>query len=126
MKTLLISLAVLLSFAVGAQTEVDFLSAVGKKDFTNIESYLSSNVTFCVNDKQNKIKRSTAVSQLKEFMDSKKIVKFKILHNGKSSDESSSYRVARMKTQDGTYRIFAYSEVIGGSSKVIEIRIDSM
>lgn len=126
MKTLLISLAVLISGAVEAQTEVDFLNAVGKKDFSNIESYLSSNVTFCVDDKQNKLKRSSAVSRLQDFMSTKKVLKFKILHNGKSSDRSSSYRVARMKTEGGTYRIFAYSEVSGSTSKVIEVRIDSM
>jgi len=109
-----------------AQTEVEFLNAVGEKDFTNLESYLAGNVSFCIDDDQKKVRKSKAISELKSFLKGKNIQKFKILHNGKSSDKSSSYRVARIKTEVGTYRIFAYSERKKGVSKVIEIRIDTM
>jgi len=126
MKNLLIALVTFISMGLNAQTEVDFLNAVGKKDFTNLESYLAGNVSFCIDDDQKKVRKSKAISELKSFLKDKNIQKFKILHNGKSSDKSSSYRVARIKTQEGTYRIFAYSERKGGVSKVIEIRIDPM
>jgi hypothetical protein len=126
MKSLLIVLVTFVSINLSAQTEVDFLNAVGKKDLSNVGSYLASNVSFCINDNQKKVSKATAISELEKFLSSKKIQKFKILHNGKSSDKASSYRVARIKTQDGTYRIFAYSEGVGQASRVVEIRIDPM
>lgn len=126
MKSLLIALVTFVSMGLSAQTEVDFLNAIGKKDLSNIGAYLAPNVSFCINDDQKKVSKATAISELDKFLSTKKIQKFKILHNGKSSDKASSYRVARIKTQEGTYRIFAYSEGSGGSSKVVEIRIDPM
>ena len=126
MKNLLICFIAFLGFNANAQTEVDFLNAIGKKDFSNIQSYMASEISFCINDNQKKIKRSKAVSEIESFLSDKTVQKFKILHNGKASDKSSSYRVARMKTQSGTYRIFAYSETVGGSAKVVEVRIDPM
>jgi hypothetical protein len=126
MKNLLLALLTIITMGLNAQTEVDFLNAVGKKDLSNASAYLAQNVSFCINDNQKKISKSTAISELNKFFSNKKIQKFKILHNGKSSDKSSSYRVARIKTQKGTYRIFAYSEGAGSSSKVVEIRIDPM
>lgn len=126
MKSLLILLVTFVSMSLSAQTEVDFLNAVGKKDLSSVGTYLAPNVSFCINDNQKKISKASAISELEKFLADKKIQKFKILHNGKSSDKASSYRVARIKTQEGTFRIFAYSEGSGESSKVVEIRIDSM
>ena len=126
MKSLLITLVTFVSMGLSAQTEVDFLNDIGKKDLSNIGAYLAPTVSFCINDNQTKVSKATAIEELKKFLSTKKIQKFKILHNGKSSDKTSSYRVARINTQEGTYRIFAYSEGSGGSSKIVEIRIDPM
>ena len=126
MKTLLINIFLLTAVSISAQTEVDFLNALGKGKMENLDSYLSANVNLCINDKQEKIDKSSAIKKIKTFLETKKVVKYKILHNGKSADKNSSYRVARIKTQDGTYRVFAYSETVGGKSKVVEVRIDAM
>jgi len=126
MKSLLIALVTFVSMDLSAQTEVAFLNAVGKKDLSNVGVYLAPTVSFCINDNQAKVSKTEAIEELKKFLSTKNIQRFKILHNGKSSDKASSYRVARIKTQDGTYRVFAYSERSGGSSKVVEIRIDHM
>lgn len=126
MKAILIVLVTFVSMNLDAQTEVDFLNAIGKKDLSNVGAYLAPYVSFCINDNQKKVSKSTAISELEKFLATKKVQKFKILHNGKSSDKASSYRVARIKTQEGTYRIFAYSEGTGLSSRVVEIRIDPM
>lgn len=126
MKTILINIFLLAAMSVSAQTEVDFLNALGKGNMENLDSYLSSRVNLCIDDSQEKIDKSTAIKKIKTFLESKNVVKYKILHNGKSADKNSSYRVARIKTQDGTYRVFAYSESVGGSSKVVEVRINAM
>jgi len=126
MKTILINILLVSALSVSAQTEVDFLNDLGKGNMENLDTYLSSSVNLCINDNQEKIDRSSAINKIKAFLKTKKVTKYKILHNGKSADKNSSYRVARLKTKDGTYRIFAYSENSGGASKVVEVRIDAM
>lgn len=126
MKTILINIFLLFTLSISAQTEVDFLNALGKSKMENLDSYLSGKVNLCINDNQEKINKSAAIRKIKSFLNSKKIIKYKILHKGKSADKNSSYRVARIKTSSGTYRIFAYSENRKGKSKVVEVRIDAM
>ena len=126
MKTLLLNIFLLAALSISAQTEVDFLNALGKGNMKNLDSYLSSEVNLCINDNQEKIDRSNAINKISAFLKAKKVLKYKILHNGNSTDKNSSYRVARIKTQSGTYRVFAYSENRGGTSKVVEVRIDAM
>lgn len=123
---LLFTLLTVFAINTQAQTEVDFLNAIGKKDLSQLSTYLATNVSFCIKDDQKKISKAETINELKAWLEGKKIVNFKILHNGKSSDKASSYRVARMKTQTDTYRVFAYSEGEGASAKVVEVRIDSM
>jgi len=126
MKTILLGVFTFVSVALSAQTEVDFLNAIGKKDVPSAKSLLASSVTFCINDKQKKISSTNVVNELTSFVEDIDIKNFKILHNGKSADKTSSYRVARLKTNEKTYRIFAYAEVENGTSKVVEVRIDEM
>ncbi|MDF1698240.1 MAG: DUF4783 domain-containing protein [Saprospiraceae bacterium] len=126
MKTVLISIFLLTALSISAQTEVDFLNSIGNGKMQNLESFLSSQINLSINDKQEKVERGIAIKKIKTFLKSKKIVKYKILHNGNSADNKSSYRVARLKTRTGTYRIFAYSEGLGRKSKVVEVRIDAM
>jgi hypothetical protein len=126
MKILFLNIFLLAALSISAQTEVDFLNAIGKGEMKNLDSYLSSEVNLCINDNQEKIDRSSAINKIAAFLKSKKVVNYKILHNGNSTDKNSSYRVARIKTQSGTYRIFAYSENKDGTSKVVEVRIDAM
>lgn len=126
MKTILINIFLIGALSVSAQTEVDFLNALGEGKMENLDSYLSKNVNLCINDNQEKIARATAIRKIKSFLKTKKVTKYKILHNGKSADKKSSYRVARLRTKEGNYRVFAYSENFGGKSKVVEVRIDAM
>lgn len=126
MKTILINLFLLVTVSIAAQTEVDFLNAIGENRMENLDAHLSNTVNLCINDNQEKINKSSAINKIKSFLESKKIIKYKILHKGKSADKNSSYRVARIKTNSGTYRIFAYSENRKGQSKVVEVRIDAM
>lgn len=116
----------LVTVAAFSQPEVDFLNAIGKGDLKSLDTHMASKVNLCINDNTEEIKKSVAVQKIEAFLKSKKIIKFKMLHNGNSSDKNSSYRVARIKTQSGTYRIFAYSENSGGAKKVVEVRIDAM
>jgi len=127
MKKLLstLSLFVLLT-TMSAQSEVQFLNIFGEEDLTTASALLSDNLRLCIEDDVSEVTKSQAVTKLKAFLAKHTIIKKKILHNGKSTDADSSYKVARVKTESGTYRVFAYSEKEGSTSKIKEIRIDKM
>ena len=43
------------------------------------------------------------------------------MHGGKSAKNDSRYKVARLKTTNGVFRVFVYSE---GNRKIQEVRFD--
>ena len=127
MKYLLSILLVGISFiGLSAQSEVQFLKAFGQSDMIEVTNLLSDKVTLCIEDDVKELSKTEAIKTLNVFVASHQISKKKILHNGSTSDKGSSYKVARIVTTDGTYRVFAYSETNGSSSSIKEIRIDKM
>jgi len=124
MKYLLSVLFVSLSFiGLSAQSEVEFLEAFGQSDMTVVTSLLSEKVTLCIEDDVKELSKTEAIKKLNAFVADQHISKKKILHNGTASDKGSSYKVARIITASGTYRVFAYSELNGTVSSIKEIRI---
>jgi len=126
MKNLLTYLFIVLGTLSYAQPEVKFLEAFGDKDLSTVANLLSDNIKVCINDNVKDVNRKEAISRLSGFIAKNKINRKKILHNGKSTDKGSSYKVARVKTETGSYRIFAYSENEGNTRVIKEIRIDKM
>lgn len=127
MKTTIILLLLSLGLvSASAQSELAFLEAFGTKDISTVSNLLNDKLTVCVSDNVVEVNRDEALRILKKFLAENTITKKKLLHNGKSSDKGSSYKVARITTDSGTYRVFAYSESGTGKSVIKEIRIDKM
>jgi len=127
MKRLLtiLTFAIALGSATG-QSEVKFLNIFGEGDLATATDLLAGSIRLCIEDEVSEVSRSKALNELNAFLKEHTILKKKILHNGKSTDADSSYKVARIKTEEGTYRVFAYSEKNGSVSEIKEIRIDKM
>lgn len=123
-------LSILMTFAClstsKAQSEIAFLNAFGEEPLSEVSNLLAPNLRLCIEDNVAEVSRSQAMVQLDSFLKKHDISKKKILHNGKSTDTASSYKVARIRTAEGTYRVFAYSEKDGAGSLIKEIRIDKM
>jgi len=126
MKQLLLLLFLCVGLTTSAQSELKFLKAFGDQNLETVSDLLSDNITLCVNDVVSNVSKEKAIVKLSNFIHNNKISRKKVLHNGKSTDKDSSYKVARIKTDTGTYRVFAYSEKEGNKSKIKEIRIDKM
>lgn len=120
-------LLLLVGIGLHAQAEIRFLEVLDNNmDTEEVAPLLADVVTLSIDDDVQEVGRERAVGLISTFLDAHKINRKKILHNGKSSEKDSSYKVARITTSDGTYRVFAYSEKKGNSSKIKEIRIDVM
>lgn len=116
----------MLSAHLNAQAHVDFLKALGSNDVTTASSYLSNTITLCLEDDVFELNKEDVTKKLARFVTDNEVVSKKILHKGKSSDKGSGYNVARFKTNNGTFRVFAYSETEADVQRIKEIRIDKM
>jgi len=125
MKSILLALFTVVSISSYAQSEVNFLNALGESNVSKLSSYLADNVNLCINDSQEMVPKSEVIKKVQSTLIDQGIENFKLLHQGKSNDKSSSYRVARIKTKSSMFRVFAYSEG-DKEGKVIEVRIDNM
>jgi len=112
----------MVSTAGNSKVELDFLNDLRESKYAVLSKHLAGQVELCIDDEQDVYPKQEVVRRIRSFFKKKKITKFKVLHKGKSSDDKSSYRVARITTPNGIYRIFAYSE----GNSIREVRIDTM
>ena len=119
MKTLLIATLVSISTLAFGQTEA-FYKAVEKQDIESITDLLMDEVEVCIKDDQRIMSKATATKTIKEFLAKINPKSVASLHSG-SSGAGSKYKVAKMMTDDGIYRIFVYLE----GNKIQEVRFDT-
>lgn len=119
MKTLLITALLSVSTVVFGQTKA-FYKAVEKQDIKSISKLLADEIEVCIKDDQRFMTKSEAKKTIRAFL--KKIGPKSVapLHSG-SSGAGSKYKVAKMNSRDGVYRIFVYME----NNKIQEVRFDT-
>lgn len=61
---------------------------------------------------------------MKKFISAEDIKSVEEIHQGTSKQKSSGYKVAKLTTSKGVYRLFVYSENSGKSLRVKEVRVD--
>jgi hypothetical protein len=106
------------------QSPSDFFKAVGASNYSLLESYLNDEVDVCINDDQQLNKKEKAIVRLKNFFSSHIVDKVEALHTGSSRGKNSEYKVAKLITKNGLFRLFVYSEHRGGKNSVKEVRIE--
>jgi len=120
MKTLLIAALLSVSTVVFGQTKA-FYEAVEKQDLKSISNLLADEIEVCIKDDQSFMSKSEAKSTIKAFLKKVGPKSVSPLHSG-SSGAGSKYKVAKMSTNDGEYRIFVYME----DNKIQEVRFDTL
>ena len=124
MKTLLIVTLVSISTIAMGQAEA-FFTAVEKQDMTSIRDLLTEEVELCIEDDDQRIMpKAKALTQISAFIKRVNPSSVKSLHSG-SSGAGSDYRVAKLKSTAGVYRIFIYMEKVAGKNMIKEVRFDT-
>jgi len=124
MKHLIFFLLTVISFSLSAQTEQGFITALKNINIPALEPYLKDNIDFCIFEDQQFLDKRTALKNYSDFLNGQKITSLEVIHKGSSKDNSSQYKVLKMNTSKGVYRIFVYSVGEIGNKNVKEIRID--
>lgn len=120
----ILSCIVVCNIALHAQSPSDFFKAFEKKDFVTIESYLAPEIDLCIKDLPEINLKSDALLRMKNFISAEDVKSVEEIHQGTSKLRSSGYKVAKLTTSKGVYRLFVYSENSGKSLRVKEVRVD--
>lgn len=105
------------------QADTKVLNALKKQNFSLLDEYFDSNVELSLNNSREIVSRSEAKAALVAFLENGGYSDFNILHDGKSENKKSSYKVAKFTKGGKRFRIFAYAEQVDGKSFVTEIHI---
>ncbi|MFZ1703753.1 MAG: DUF4783 domain-containing protein [Saprospiraceae bacterium] len=124
LKNLVLFFGVILAIPSFGQSVNDFVSAIKNEDMATIEMFMMDKVEFCIFEDQQMLHKSAASKKFKTFLSTNKPQTVELIHQGNSKDKASQYKVAKMVTSQGTFRVFIYTvgEIKSGSVK--EIRID--
>jgi hypothetical protein len=124
LKTIYFFLLLFVSTISYSQSENEMINAIKNVDMITVESYLQDKVEFCVEEDQQILTKAAAIKKFKVFLDDHKPISIDVIHNGNSKDRASKYKVAKLITTQGIFRIFIYSSGDIKSKSVKEIRID--
>jgi len=97
-----------------------FYTAVEQQDIASITNLLSDEVELCIKDDQQFMSKTDATNSIKNFLAKVGPKSIAPLHSG-SSGAGSKYKVAKMQSNGGVYRIFIYME----NNKIQEVRFDT-
>jgi len=124
MRFISISMFLLLSLSISAQSIDQVAAAVKSADVEMISSYFDEELEVCVHEVEDIFDKATAKSTLNTFFQSHKPLSFKKMHEGSSKSKDSSYFIGRLNTSDGDFRVYVYCVNYSGNYKIQEFRID--
>jgi hypothetical protein len=100
------------------------IESISNSEVSKISPYLDSQIEICILEEPDFVSKQEAIAQLSKFLKKVKPISFESFHQGSSKSNGSKYAVANLITQQGTYRVFVYSEEASGKQIIREIRID--
>lgn len=122
------SLLVILLMTIGQLSfgqEAQFLEAIKTSSFNEVMPYLDNRLELCIDDDQDLYTRTIVVNKIKQWIGKVGVKGVKSMHGGAARDNSSYYKVAKIDTNKGAYRLFIYMEGQGASTRIKKIQIDT-
>jgi len=98
--------------------------ALSSGDADALSQYLADNVEVSILDKEQSCSKAKATGLIRAFFDANKPKGFSQVHQGTSRENSDQYCIGNLSSTTGTYRVYIYLKVGGGSTTIQEIRFD--
>ena len=119
---ILFCLVGILSFK--SQTAGDeVISALNSGDVEKISVYFEESIYLTLPGKSSSFDKPTAKSVLRDFLTSKKVRQFIVIHKG--GNDNSHYFIGNLNTNAGNFRTTVYLKKKSASLSIQEIRIES-
>jgi len=124
MKYIYTLLLAAMAISIQAQDVNPIYKSIEKSDFKKLIAHLDDPVEVCFNDEQDILDKPDAVVAIRSYLKNLGIISITQIHKGTSKNRGSQYRVAKLNTKSGNYRLFLYLEKARNSFIIKEIRID--
>ena len=93
-------------------------------DADALGQYFDNSIELSVLDNEDIYNKTEAIQIVKTFFNQHKPKSFSQLHHGSSPASDSQYCIGNLVTADGTYRVYIYMKISGGTTVIQEIRFD--
>ena len=124
MRPILIICAFLMgTLGISAQEEM-FFKAMESSEIAKIIDLMDSRVELCIEDSQELYTRREAIRRIQAWLREVKPKKLESLHGGESVNNQSHYKVGKLTTDTGAFRVFVYIEDVNSSPRIKKIQID--
>jgi hypothetical protein len=108
-----------------AQANDDMIfTAIQTGNFSTLVNMLDSRIDLVIEDTQENYTKNEALIKIQRWLKEVKPQNLESIHGGESSNQSSYFKVAKLITENGPYRVFVYIENRGNIHKVKKIQID--
>lgn len=111
-------------FNVFGQNERAFTQAITAGDVPALSEMFGTSVDFTILDNQEILSGKAAAQKLITFLENKQLRQIKVIHEGKSKQKTSQYKVFKVITAQDTYRLFVYASSENKDGNIEEIRLD--
>lgn len=101
----------------------EVLSALNSGDVEKISVYFEESIYLTLPGKSSNFDKPTAKSVLREFLATKKVRQFLVIHKG--GNNNSYYFIGNLNTNAGNFRTTVYLKKKNSSLSIQEIRIES-
>ncbi len=126
----LFSILLLSSFSMKGEVADPVWDAVSEAfrqaNVRNISSYFGSMVDLTIQDQENTLTKSQAITSLENFLNKNKPKSFTQVHQGSSKGKESYYCIGELDTINGKFRVYIYFKSAGSTTNIHEIRIDKV
>jgi hypothetical protein len=109
-----------------SQTAEKILSAFSNGDVNFISNYLGAEVDYCLNDHQRLVSKAEAQKSLRQFFSRNKPTNIEALYKGNTKNSTNFYRIAKLTTETGDWKLFLYFESSGNMLLIKEVRLEAM
>ncbi|MEL6989791.1 MAG: DUF4783 domain-containing protein, partial [Bacteroidota bacterium] len=99
-------------------------SAIGSGNAEALGDHLNSDLELCFFDKEDVFSKAEAIQKLKSFFSEKNPSGMKEIHKSSSSGKGKFFTISKLKTSDGSLRVYIYVKKEGEAIKIEELRFD--
>ena len=124
MKGYFIIITLLASICLNAQ-EDKFFDAMKSSNVAKIIDLMDTRVELCIDDSQELYTKREAIRKIQSWLQKVQPKSLEPLHGGESANNQSHYKVGKLTTESGIFRVFVYIEYNQRNPRIKKIQIDS-
>lgn len=104
---------------------VDKIStAIRSGEATSLNQYYASAVDVTILNFQDFLDKSSASKKVNDFFNGKKVMGYKVNHEGKSKGKDSVYTIGTLSTDQGDFQMYMFISSKAGKYFIEEIKIE--